>query len=98
MVTKPTNVTQKGQVTIPVAVREKLGLNKGDQVTFIVTARKEVKLKAIKRPSIMDLYGSLKPKVRPNLSGQELIKWESEQAHQAWAEEADKQSLLLRNK
>ena len=42
------------------------------------------------RLSIMELYGSLKPKVKPKLTGQKLIKWESEKAHRAWAEEANK--------
>lgn len=29
-------ITSKGQVTIPIAVREQLGLRKGDQVEFVV--------------------------------------------------------------
>lgn len=89
MKVKPTTVTQKGQVTIPVAIREKLGLKKGDQVSFIVTSKKEAKLKAIKRPSVIDLYGSLKPRVTPNLLGQELIKWEE----RAWPEAAIERDL-----
>ncbi|MBI2595171.1 AbrB/MazE/SpoVT family DNA-binding domain-containing protein [Candidatus Daviesbacteria bacterium] len=85
-----TTVTQKGQVTIPVKIRKMLNLKRGDQVKFQVTHKKEVKIKPAKRSSIMYLYGSLRSKVKPNLSGQKLIKWELEMAHQAWAKEANK--------
>jgi len=90
MQVQPTTITQKGQVTIPAQIRKVLNLKRGDQVKFIVTKKKEVKMKPAKRFSIMELYGSLKPKVKPKLTGQKLIKWESEKAHRAWAEEANK--------
>lgn len=32
-------ITSKGQTTIPIAVREKLGLNPGDKIAFIETGR-----------------------------------------------------------
>jgi len=89
MQSQPTTVTQKGQVTIPAPVRKALGLKRGDQVQFTLK-KKVAQIKLAKKFSIMSLYGSLKPKVKPNLSGQELIKWEKEAAHQAWAEEANK--------
>lgn len=91
---QPTTVTQKGQVTIPVMVRELLEVDHGDQVEFVITKKKEVKLKAAKRFSIMSLYGSLKPWVKPKLSGQELIKWEE----QAWPKAAaEKDQKILRS-
>lgn len=90
MQTSGTTITQKGQVTIPVEIRKMLNLKSGDQVKFLVTAKKEVKIKPAKRSSIMYLYGSLKSKVKPNLRGQKLIKWESEMAQQAWGKEAIK--------
>lgn len=82
---QPTTITQKGQVTIPKEVRRILGLISGDQVTFVVTPKKEVHVKPIKRSSIMLLYGSLKPNRKPKLTGQRLLKWESEIAHEKWA-------------
>src|SRR3989304_7060231 len=84
MQVQPTTITQKGQVTIPAQVRKVLGLKRGDQVKFTVTKKKEVKIKLSKRFSIMSLYGSLKPKIKPKLTGQKLIKWEE----QAWPKEA----------
>ncbi len=39
-------VTSKGQITIPVAVRERLGLTSGDRVEFVETAPGEFALKA----------------------------------------------------
>ena len=59
---QPTTITQKGQVTIPVDVRRLLRLKTGDQIKFTVGPGKEVKIKPIKRFSVMSLYGSLKPK------------------------------------
>ena len=85
-----TTITQKGQVTIPSPVRKALGLKKGDQVKFTVTKNKTALIKPAKKFSILSLYGSLKPKIKPKLSGQDLIKWEKEMAHQAWAEEANR--------
>ncbi len=85
-----TTITQKGQVTIPSPIRKALGLKKGDQVQFTITKNKTALLKPAKKFSILSLYGSLKPKVDPKLSGQKLIQWEKEMAHQAWAEKANK--------
>lgn len=79
-----TTITQKGQVTIPAPIRKALGLKRGDQVKFILGKKKEVRIKPAKKFSIMSLYGSLKPKVKPGLTGQRLIKWEE----QAWPEAA----------
>jgi len=92
MQVQPTTTTQKGQVTIPAQVRKVLGLKRGDQVRFIVTKKKEVKVKTAKRFSIMSLYGSLKPKIKPKLTGQKLIKWE-EQAWPKAAVERDRKIL-----
>lgn len=87
----PTTITQKGQVTIPAPIRKALGLKRGDQVQFTLK-KKAAQIKAAKRFSIMSLYGSLKPKVKPNLSGQDLIKWE-EQAWPEAAAERDRKTL-----
>lgn len=87
---QPTTITQKGQVTIPAPVRKALGLRRGDQVKFILDKKKGVRIKPAKKFSIMSLYGSLKPRVKPGLSGQDLIRWEKEMAHLAWAKEANK--------
>ena len=49
-------LTSKGQITIPVEVRRKLGLKPGDRVRFVEGENGEFILKP-KNRSIMDLYG-----------------------------------------
>jgi antitoxin PrlF len=52
-------VTSKGQITIPIEVRVKLGIKPGDRVLFIENEKGEVILKP-KRGSLMDVRGMLK--------------------------------------
>ena len=94
MQTQSTTITQKGQVTIPVKVRRILNLKTGDKVKFIVTPKKEVKVKPAEKYSIMHLYGSLKSKVKvPKFkNGYDLIKWERESFMQGVADE-DKRKM-----
>ncbi|MBI4028954.1 MAG: AbrB/MazE/SpoVT family DNA-binding domain-containing protein [Candidatus Blackburnbacteria bacterium] len=89
MQVQPTTITQKGQVTIPVEIRRLLRLRSGDKVKFVVTSKKEVKVKPAQKYSIMHLYGSLKPKVKvPKFKDpQDLIRWEKEAFERAAAEE-----------
>jgi AbrB family looped-hinge helix DNA binding protein len=44
-------VTSKGQITLPKSVRERLRVDTGDQVDFVVNAQGEV----VVRPLILDL-------------------------------------------
>jgi antitoxin PrlF len=50
-------LTSKGQITIPVEIRKKLGLKTGDRVQFVEGANGEIVLKP-KNRSIMDLHGA----------------------------------------
>jgi antitoxin PrlF len=56
-------VTQKGQVTIPLAVRKLLGVKSRDRVTFRVT-KGRVEL-APAQISLEAAYGAVKPTSRP---------------------------------
>jgi len=58
-----TTVTQKGQVTIPVAVRRQLGLKPRDRVVFESTDGTVTIRKAPSRVSAM--FGSVQPRSRP---------------------------------
>jgi antitoxin PrlF len=49
-------LTSKGQLTVPVEVRRKMGLKPGDRVVFIERENGEFVLKP-KTGSIMDMYG-----------------------------------------
>lgn len=57
-------LTSKGQVTIPVVVRRKLNLQPGDELLFDLGPNEEVKVRALKRKRLTDLYASL-PAKRP---------------------------------
>lgn len=56
-------LTRKGQVTIPKSLRDQLGLNLGDRISFHLRGE-EIVLKPVHR-TILDLQGSVKPKNRP---------------------------------
>jgi AbrB family looped-hinge helix DNA binding protein len=56
-------ITSKGQLTIPVEIRRRYGLDTGDEVEFISEERGAY-LVPLKRRKLTDLYGIL-PATRP---------------------------------
>lgn len=54
------NVTQKGQVTIPADMRKVLGLETGSKVRFSRRGRKVV-LERVEEPSVDSLFGIYSP-------------------------------------
>lgn len=58
-----TRLTQKGQVTIPVEIRARLGLKPRDMVYFEMDGD-EVKLKPA-RSKLLEGYGAVSPRKRP---------------------------------
>ena len=63
-------ITQKGQATIPLSVRNSLGLNYGSKIQFIDT-KHGIQLKAI--PSLISFKGSLKGQKLPSEKDLELL-------------------------
>lgn len=61
-------ITRKGQVTIPKPLRDELGLNLGDRISFHLRG-KEIILKPVLR-TILDLEGTVQPKRRPEDFGE----------------------------
>jgi AbrB family looped-hinge helix DNA binding protein len=58
------NVTQKGQVTIPAEMRKALGLKAGSKVRFKRQGRR-VSLEPVEEPAVESLFGTLKvPRTR----------------------------------
>lgn len=57
-------VTSKGQVTIPIDVRTKLGLHPGSRLTFVPTATGGYEIH-LQTTSIKDLKGAVPPPARP---------------------------------
>ena len=62
-----TTLTNKGQVTIPKAVRESLGLNAGDKIEFIVDKEGEVRIKPVTK-KVDDVFGMLHKQDREPVS------------------------------
>ncbi len=56
---KYSTVTRKGQVTIPMVIREKLDINYGEKVEFAVNEHNEVVIRPVK-VNLEDVYGVLK--------------------------------------
>lgn len=56
-------LTRKGQVTIPKAIRDRLGMKEGEKVIFVMRDE-EVVLKVVKG-TILDLRGSVRPSTSP---------------------------------
>lgn len=58
-------LTSKGQITIPLAVRQILGLNAGDKLEFIIGKNGEVTFKPV-AGRVDDVFGKLhKPERKP---------------------------------
>ena len=65
-------VTSKGQVTVPKAVRDALGLKEGDQVVFRVQGSRAV---LARTPDFLDLAGSVGvPAAKRNVAWDEVIR------------------------
>ncbi|MBQ6247292.1 MAG: AbrB/MazE/SpoVT family DNA-binding domain-containing protein [Kiritimatiellae bacterium] len=59
-----TTLSSKGQVTIPVAIRNKLHLNTGDRIDFVVFGMNRVEL-VPKKGSVLALKGIVQYSGRP---------------------------------
>jgi AbrB family looped-hinge helix DNA binding protein len=57
-------LTSKGQLTVPISIRKKLGLQPGDQVLFVEREDWEVVVRA-KKGDLMDFYGMFKSLGKP---------------------------------
>lgn len=65
-------VTSKGQITVPKAVRDALGIRAGDEVVFRVEGNRAV---LARTPDFLGLAGSVKvPAPKRNLAWDEVIR------------------------
>ena len=65
-------VTSKGQVTVPKAVRDALGIKEGDEVVFRVEGNRAV---LARTPDLLDLAGSIRvPAAKRNVAWDEVIR------------------------
>lgn len=65
-------MTSKGQVTVPKAVRDALGIQEGDEVVFRVEGNRAV---LARTPDFLDLAGSIQvPAAKRNVAWDEVIR------------------------
>ncbi len=64
-------ISTKGQLTLPKVVREALQVREGDSVLFVVQPDGEIRLQAVRKRKLVDLYGAL-PATRPYPGRDEL--------------------------
>ena len=65
-------VTSKGQVTVPKAVRDALGINEGDEVIFRVEGNRAV---LARTPDFLSLAGTIRvPAAKRNVAWDEVIR------------------------
>ena len=64
-------ITSKGQVTIPLSVRDRLGLKSGDQIDFVLESKGRVTLKSTRVP-FETLRGILKNTRRKPVSVRQM--------------------------
>ena len=64
-------VTSKGQITIPVRVREALGVNSGDRIDFVEIAEKQFAIIPV-TGSVRELKGLFRDKTRRTVSIEEM--------------------------
>jgi len=53
-----TTITSKGQITLPVAIRRRLGLNQHDRVAFVMDESGRVELQVPRYASVASLTGA----------------------------------------
>jgi AbrB family looped-hinge helix DNA binding protein len=65
-------MTAKGQITVPKAVRDALGISEGDEVVFRVEGNRAV---LARTPGFLELAGSVRvPAARRNVAWDELLR------------------------
>jgi AbrB family looped-hinge helix DNA binding protein len=65
-------VTSKGQVTVPKAVREALGIKEGDEIVFRVEGNRAV---LARTPDFLDLAGSIRvPAAKRNVAWDDVLR------------------------
>ncbi|MGN7610476.1 AbrB/MazE/SpoVT family DNA-binding domain-containing protein [Magnetococcales bacterium HHB-1] len=69
--TTATTMTEKGQITIPKAIRNLLHLKPGDKVEFEAKENGEVLVKP-KSLSVDDIFGMLRDPKKPTLTTEEI--------------------------
>jgi AbrB family looped-hinge helix DNA binding protein len=82
-------VTQKGQVTIPQAIRNGLNIEEGDRLKFTLQENGEAKIEVIKRRKLSNVFGILgKPPKNSNMPTEHAIRISRRMKGSEWFDEA----------
>ena len=77
-------MTSKGQVTIPVEMRRRLGLSPSDKVEFEMDDKDEITLRPAQKLTILDLAGSLPSLGRETGDFKDIIKEAMDEGVDRW--------------
>lgn len=66
-------ITSKGQITIPAKLRDELGVEPGDKLSFTVEDDGTISVAKVEAPSFAELKGLVK--LDKKISGEELDQW-----------------------
>ncbi len=70
-----TTISSKGQITIPLAVRNSLGFRKGTQLQIRVSSQGQIVLSKTKDKSFYSKFKGLKKDVSPWKNGQDALEF-----------------------
>jgi AbrB family looped-hinge helix DNA binding protein len=90
MSTLEAKVTSKGQVTLPLKLRDQLGIEPGDRVVFVEQSDGSFALR-VRRGTLADLRGLLAGKVEP-ASDKQIKDWIDEARSRAFSSGTKKRS------
>lgn len=62
MIEATSKISSKGQVVIPIEIRKRLNIMEGDSLKFTVNDDGDISVEAVKRDSILELFGSITAK------------------------------------
>jgi AbrB family looped-hinge helix DNA binding protein len=65
-------VSSKGQVVIPQAIRERLGIREGDELEFVVAGEGWVHVRIVNRVPFQSLRGAWKEPGDPHLTDEDI--------------------------
>jgi AbrB family looped-hinge helix DNA binding protein len=73
---KTVKISSKGQITIPKAFLESLGVDKNEYIILFSNDENSVKISSLKKQAkniLKNIYGTVSPKIKTNLSIEEQI-------------------------
>jgi len=77
-------MTSKGRVTIPAEIRKRLGIARGDTLTFVIIDEGRIELRASTYPTVASLRGAAGSLANPRVWGEMRAIAREDQANAAY--------------